>query len=162
MLKTYTATNRKSGVVQTFKFNTENEKFVLPSGSQWAMCTMKKHYKNIAEVIEMVSETEVKVVETKKVTQVKNAEKLALVATVEDEFNACDFDLIPDEEMPNTVEDLNRYKDSARVAFIENVVLCFKNRNNFAKWDKYLGRAMKYYTKYESAKGKLYLLKSLA
>lgn len=34
MLKEYTATNRKSGEVQTFKFDTEIEKFELPSGSQ--------------------------------------------------------------------------------------------------------------------------------
>ena len=62
-------------------------------------------------------------------------------------------------EVPNDVETLIRYRNSARVAFVENVMKLYGGGHSFEFFNKYITRALKYYTKYVSANEKLKTMK---
>ena len=87
----------------------------------------------------------------------KAGAKLERIQMYEDDVKVYE-DLKPVTILPNNVTDLKRYRDSARVAFVENIVLADANRFSFTKFSKYLDRVIKYYERYIGATQKLHAL----
>ena len=149
--KNYIAVNRKTNQHVEVLFNTDTKKFSLcynGKSVQWAESTLNKNFKNITEVVTMKQTTKKYHVDT---------EKLQMIQMYTDDVKVYE-DLKPVTILPNNVTDLKRYRDSARVAFVENIVLADANKLSFTKFSKYLTRMIKYYERYIGATQKLHAL----
>ena len=149
--KNYIAVNRKTNQHVEVLFNSDTDKFSLcynGKSVQWSKSTLSKNFKNITEVVTMKQTTKKYHVDT---------EKLQMIQMYEDEVKMYEY-LKPVIILPNNVTDLKRYRDSARVAFVENIVLADANRFSFTLFTKYLDRVIKYYERYIGATQKLHAL----